>query len=458
VADALGRAETAREVIEVDTAEKRKQVLEALRAIIDPDLGQDIVTLGFVKDLDIDQGQVSFTVALTTPACPLKASFKKLSEEAVEGLPWVTGVSVEMSAQARPKAPRPEGTGLAGVDRVVAVASCKGGVGKSTVAVNLAFELSETGARVGLLDADIYGPSLPTLVKTDDTVLRAVDGKIQPVVHRGVKLISFGYAADQAKAAIMRGPMVSGIISQLANDVDWGPLDYLVVDMPPGTGDIQLTLTQKIAFTGAVIVTTPQKLSYVDVVKGMQMFDTVKVPTLAVVENMSYFVCDSCKERHRPFGKGALERLVAEYGIENAFDLPMQAAVTESCDRGVPLVLAHPTGDLKHRYAQIAGAVVREIERLENNALFKPEVRYEKGRGIVVSTADGGERLVDPADLRRRCRCASCKDEHTGEQILRPEDVADDVYPEEIAPMGNYAVAIRWSDGHRSSIYPYDRL
>lgn len=442
----------------MDTTEKSKQVLDTLRAIIDPDLGQDIVTLGFVRDLDIDQGRVSFTVALTTPACPLKASFKKLSEEAVKALPWVSEVAVEMSAEARPRAPRQEGHGLADVDRIIAVASCKGGVGKSTVAVNLAFELSQTGARVGLLDADIYGPSLPTLVKTEESALRAVGGKIQPILHEGVKLISFGYAADKAKAAIMRGPMVSSIISQLANDVDWGALDYLVVDMPPGTGDIQLTLTQKLPFSGAVIVTTPHKLSFVDVVKGMQMFDTVKVPTLAVVENMSYFICDSCKEKHFPFGKGARKQLAEQYGIENAFDIPMQGIVAETCDRGVPAVLAHPKSDLKHRYTQIAGAVVREIERLERNALSKPVVRYDKAQGIVVSTGDGGERVVDPADLRRRCRCAGCKDEHTGEQILKPEDVPDDVFPEEITPMGNYAVAIRWSDGHSSSIYPYDRL
>jgi DUF971 family protein len=251
--------------------------------------------------------------------------------------------------------------------------------------------------------------------------------------------------------------MVSSIITQLARDTDWENLDYLFVDMPPGTGDIQLTLTQKLPFTGAVIVTTPQKLSFVDVVRGMQMFDTVKVPTLGVVENMSYFDCDHCKERHLPFGKGALGRITEQYGIENAFEIPLLAEVTDTCDRGVPAVIDNPDGDLANRYVQIAGEVVREIERIENGAVPTPAVTYEKGRGIVV-TIDEVERVVDAADLRRRCRCASCKDEFTGEPILNPDDVPDDVYPEEIERMGNYAVAIQWSDGHTSSIYPYERL
>jgi Mrp family chromosome partitioning ATPase/DUF971 family protein len=438
--------------------DKKSEILESLRVVIDPDLGQDIVALGFVKNLSIEDGKVSFTVELTTPACPLKASFKKLCEEAVGKLSWVKSVNVEMSAKQRRQQHTPKESGLANIGRIIAVSSCKGGVGKSTVAVNLAFALKKSGASVGLLDADIYGPSLPTLVKVNDPTLYTQNGKIQPVVHEGVKLMSFGFAADQTQAAIMRGPMVSNIITQLARDTDWGDLDYLVVDMPPGTGDIQLTLTQQIPFTGAVIVTTPQKLSFVDVVKGIQMFETVKVPTLGVVENMSYFVCDNCREKHFPFGKGALERLKEQYGIENAFEIPLISEATISCDKGKPIVLDSPEGDLANCYVQIAGTAVREIERIENGVLFTPTVSYEKGRGIVVAAKDGEERVINPADLRRRCRCASCKDEFTGEPILKPDDVSDDIYPENIEKMGNYAVAIKWSDGHNTSIYPYERL
>jgi len=439
-------------------SDKSREVLDALRTIIDPDLNRDIVSAGFVKNLKIDGGKVSFTVELTTPACPIKASFQKQSEQAVKALPWVKSVAVEMSAQKRPERAPETGAGLAAVARIIAVSSCKGGVGKSTTAVNLAYALAKTGASVGLLDADIYGPSLPTLIQMEDTGLYRSGNLIAPLEFEGLKLMSFGWAADPAKAAVMRGPMVSGIISQLATETDWGALDYLVVDMPPGTGDIQLTLTQRLPFTGAVIVTTPQKLSLVDVVKGMQMFETVKVPTLAVVENMSYFVCPGCREKHFPFGKGAMSRIVEQYGVENTLEVPMVETLTETSDRGLPVVLAMPESEIAHLYEGLAASVVRQVSKLENGALETPEVRFEKGKGIVVSFPSGDSHAIHPAELRRQCRCASCIDEHTGEQILKPEDVPDSVLPLEIEKMGNYAVAIKWSDGHNSSIYPYDRL
>lgn len=439
-------------------SDKSTEVLDTLRTIIDPDLNRDIVSAGFIKNLSIEGGRVSFTVELTTPACPIKERFKKQCEEAVQALGWVKSVDVEMSAQKRPAQQTASAAGLAGVARVIGVSSCKGGVGKSTTAVNLAFSLAQTGAAVGLLDADIYGPSLPTLIHLEDTGLFRRGNLIAPLAYEGVKLMSFGWAADPAKAAVMRGPMVSGIISQLATDTDWGELDYLIVDMPPGTGDIQLTLTQKLPFTGAVIVTTPQKLSFVDVVKGMQMFETVKVPTLAVVENMSYFICPGCKEKHYPFGKGALARIVDQYGIENTLEIPMVETLTETSDRGRPAVLVDPKSEVSQLYASLAAAVVREVSRLENGAVLTPEIHFEKARGIVVAFPSGETRIIAPSDLRRRCRCAACVDEHTGEQILKPDDVAETVQPLEIEKMGNYAVAVKWSDGHTSSIYPYDRL
>lgn len=442
----------------MSTDNKKNEVLDALRTIIDPDLHQDIVSLGFVKDLDIAGGEVSFTVALTTPACPVKESFRKLADEAVGKLDWVKSVHVEMTAQKMaPRGPQ-AAPGLADVAHVIAVSSCKGGVGKSTVAVNLAYALARSGASVGLLDADIYGPSLPTLVAmTDIEGLHMENNLIVPLERDGVKLMSFGYASDPTKAAIMRGPMVSGIIGQLAGDTNWGALDYLIVDMPPGTGDIQLTLTQKLPFTGAVIVTTPQKLSFVDVVRGLQMFDTVKVPTLAVVENMSYFVCGNCKEKHYPFGTGAMTRLKELYGIENAFEIPMSAEISGSSDTGEPTVVTHGDEGLGFYYTNLAGAVVREVARIENKAIVQPTVQYVKGKGIEVTRGDE-TRFVDPADLRRRCACAGCRDEYTGERILKAEDVPDNVMPVEIEKMGNYAVAIKWSDGHTTSIYPYDKI
>jgi DUF971 family protein len=189
----------------------------------------------------------------------------------------------------------------------------------------------------------------------------------------------------------------------------------------------------------------------------MQMFETVKVPTLAVVENMSYFICTSCKEKHLPFGKGAMARISEQYGVSNTLEIPMVEAVTATSDRGLPIVLAEPDAEVSRLYASLAASVVREISRLENGARVQPEISFDKQRGIIFKEASG-ERVIHPADLRRRCRCAACVDEHTGRQILKPEDIKDNVYPMEIEKMGNYAIAVKWSDGHNSSIYPYDRL
>lgn len=426
---------------------------------MDPDLGRDIVTLGFIKNLVIDDGSVTFDLELTTPACPVKDRFVQQCKEALANLDWVTETNVTLTARQRKSAPVDNAPGLKHVSRIIGVSSCKGGVGKSTVAVNLAYALARNGAQVGLLDADIYGPSLPTLVATPEVSgLRQRNNLIEPIEHAGVKLMSFGYAVAENKAAIMRGPMVSGVISQLATTTDWGHLDYLVVDMPPGTGDIQLTLTQQLKFDGAVIITTPQKLSFVDVVKGIQMFDAVQVPTLAIVENMAYFVCDSCDKQHRIFGEGALSRLKEQYGIDNTFEIPLLPEVSIQCDAGTPTILAAPKSPLAAMYQEVANCVVQTSQKLENAAIDKPSVSYSKKDGIVLRRGDNVVKAVAPAELRRRCSCAACRDEHTGAPILDPKTVADDIEPTSIRAMGNYAVAIEWSDGHTSSIYPYDKI
>ncbi|CAN0900173.1 Fe-S cluster assembly factor HCF101, chloroplastic [Linum grandiflorum] len=255
------------------------EVLKALSQIIDPDFGTDIVTCGFVKDLEVDEahGEVSFRLELTTPACPIKDMFEQQANEVVARLPWVKSVNVTMSAQ--PAKPMYAGTlpaGLQTISSIVAVSSCKGGVGKSTVAVNLAYTLADMGARVGIFDADVYGPSLPTMVSPENRMLEMNPEKrtIIPTEYLGVKLVSFGFAGQGR--AIMRGPMVSGVIDQLLTTTEWGELDYLIIDMPPGTGDIQLTLCQVVPLTAAVIVTTPQKLAFIDVAKGVRMFSKLK--------------------------------------------------------------------------------------------------------------------------------------------------------------------------------------
>jgi Mrp family chromosome partitioning ATPase/DUF971 family protein len=438
---------------------RESDVLDSMRHIMDPDLGRDIVSLGFIKNLQITEaGQVSFVVELTTPACPVKEHFRSSCIESVSRLPWVTKVEVTMSAAARSNPLVNKSRGLEKVATIVAVSSCKGGVGKSTVAVNLAYSLSLLGGKVGLFDADVYGPSLPTMVSPARTELFMENELIVPLEYEGVKLMSFGFASPGGGAAIMRGPMVSQVINQLLTTTNWGELDYLVLDLPPGTGDIQLTLTQLIPITAAVIVTTPQQLSYVDVVKGIQMFDKLKVPTVAVVENMSYFQCPGCGTRHHLFGQGARARLVEQFGIRNSFEVPLRPEVSQLSDRGTPVVLADREGPAAAPYREIAASVVQEISKLVHGGIARPKVAYKPGAGILITLASGEQHTVPPADLRRACRCAHCIEEFSGRPLLDPSSVSEAVYPRSMQPMGNYAVAVTWSDGHDSSIYPYETI
>ncbi len=439
---------------------REAEVLDTMRGIIDPDLGRDIVSLGFIQGLEISpEGAVAFRVELTTPACPVKDQFRAACETAVAALPWVRGVTVTMTAQARRGGGMQTGPGLAEVRHIVAVASCKGGVGKSTVAVNLAYALAAQGAAVGIFDADVYGPSLPTMIKAPfDGLFQSPEELILPVSHDGLKLMSFAYASPrQGEPAVMRGPMVTSVINQLLTGTQWGALDYLVIDLPPGTGDIQLTLSQIVPLTAAVMVTTPQEISFIDVVKGIKMFDMMKVPTVAVVENMSFFRCDGCDKEHRLFGTGAMRRLVDQFGIRNAIELPLEPLIASHADEGIPVVRALPEHPVSRIYGQLAEAVVREISRLLYREGPKPQVRYRASQGVLFSDEQGVEHVLPAVVVRRGCRCADCIDEMTGEKRLRDTDVPDDVAPREIGTLGNYAVTVAWSDGH-SSIYPFDML
>ncbi len=351
--------------------------------------------------------------------------------------------------------------GLAGVQRILAVSSCKGGVGKSTTAVNTALALARYGLRVGLLDADVYGPSLPTLLRPEETTLyQSEEGLIQPLDVLNLKVMSFGWIDPEQNrgAAILRGPMVSQVVSQLATRVYWGELDYLVIDFPPGTGDIQLTLTQQLPIDAAIIVTTPQNLSFVDVVKGIQMFDTVKVPTVAVVENMSYFQCGSCGEKQRIFGEGARERLVQQFGFQHTFEIPLDPRLSQMSDEGTPLIASLPEDPISQLYYELAEKVHGEITRLQQENPGIPTLSYNVGQNCEMTYPDGRIIEIPPLDLRYACRCAACVSEYTGEQLLKKEDLDPDVYPTEILPVGQYAASVKWSDDHRSSIYPYDYL
>ncbi|KAG6421140.1 hypothetical protein SASPL_117689 [Salvia splendens] len=441
-------------VTEVSSQTVEAEVLKALSQIIDPDFGTDIVSCGFVKDLDVNKesGKVSFQLELTTPACPVKDMFEQRANEVVAALPWVEKVEVTMSAQpARPRFGSQLPAGLQTISNIVAVSSCKGGVGKSTVAVNLAYTLAGMGARVGIFDADVYGPSLPTMVSPENRLLEMNPEKrtIIPTEYMGVKLVSFGFTGQGR--AIMRGPMVSGVIDQLLTTTEWGELDYLVIDMPPGTGDIQLTLCQVVPLTAAVIVTTPQKLAFIDVAKGVRMFSKLK----AVVENMCHFDADG--KRYYPFGRGSGSQVVQEFGIPNLFELPIRPTLSVYGDSGVPEVVADPQGEVAGTFQDLGVCVVQQCAKIRQQV--STAVTYDKSMKAIrvkVPTSDE-EFYLHPATVRRNDRSAESVDEWTGEQKLQYGDIPEDVEPEEIRPMGNYAVSITWPDGF-NQIAPYDQL
>jgi ATP-binding protein involved in chromosome partitioning len=338
-----------------------QSVLEALRKIIDPDLHQDIVALGFIKDLKIDDGDVAFRIVLTTPACPVKEQMQTQAQALVRALPGVRSVHVQMDAEV------PKGRGLTekvvvpGVRNIVAVSSGKGGVGKSTVAVNLATALARDGARVGLMDADLYGPNAPLMLGIAGAQPVVSGNKLVPNEAHGIKLISIGILKPGDEPMIFRGPILHSLVRQFLGDVLWGELDYLIVDMPPGTGDVQLSLAQLVPVQGAVLVTTPQEVAVADVRRALRMFETVHVPVLGIVENMSYFVAPDTGTRYNIFGAGGGEKLAAQYGVPFLGAIPIGIEVREGGDRGVPVVLSHPDSPQSVAFQRVAEEVARQV-------------------------------------------------------------------------------------------------
>jgi len=336
-------------------------ILDALRQIKDPDLHKDIVTLGFIKDLNIDGGNISFRIVLTTPACPVRDEMKNAAQELVSAIPGVQTVNVTMDAEV------PKGRGLSdkvsvpGVKNIIAVSSGKGGVGKSTVAVNLAVALALDGARVGLMDADVYGPNVPIMLGVDRERPEVDGNKLIPVEAYGVKLISMAILQPGDKPMIVRGPILHGLVKQFLSDVKWGELDYLIVDMPPGTGDVQLSLAQLVPVQGAVLVTTPQEVAIIDVRRALRMFETVAVPVLGVIENMSYFIAPDTGARYHIFGEGGGQKLAQQYGVPFLGSIPMGIEVREGGDKGVPVVIGQPQSPQAQAFRKAAEEVARQV-------------------------------------------------------------------------------------------------
>ena len=446
--------------------EWKDEILKSLSSIIDPDLNADIVSLGFIKNLNLDETtrQLSFDFRLSTPAHPNKHQFQSQCEQAVNDqslFPYTNGNAV-VTLMAPPPITIEEATaangningsregasdvpfGLSQVKAIIAVSSCKGGVGKSTTSVNLAYALSNLGASVGIFDADVYGPSLPTMVTPDYDAVNFIGRQIAPLSREDVKLMSFGYVNDGS--AVMRGPMVTQLLDQFLSLTYWGPLDYLILDMPPGTGDIQLTLSQRLNITAAVIVTTPQELSFVDVERGIEMFDTVNVPCVAVVENMAYLELDqnenddksddetlpidedgmkdaflkalqengnedaknseitnsllkivqesikeaetkqkmNQKEKLRIFGKGHKERLSKQWGIEHTYSIPLMDKIAANGDNGTPFILEYPNSPQTSIYKELAGSVAREVVKIQySKEQNRPSVNYDDEKNIL---------------------------------------------------------------------------
>jgi ATP-binding protein involved in chromosome partitioning len=341
-------------------------VLEILRPVQDPELGKSLVELNMIRNIKIDNGDVSFTLVLTTPACPLREFIVEDCQKAVKQLPGVEKVSVDVTAETPKQKDLPNRTGIKGVKNILAISSGKGGVGKTTVAVNVAVALAQMGAKVGLIDADIYGPNTPTMLGLGNAKVMVQKGEsgevLEPSFNHGVKLVSMGFLIDPDQPVIWRGPMLNGIIRQFLYQVEWGDLDYLLVDMPPGTGDAQLTLTQSVPMAGAVIVTTPQTVALLDSRRGLKMFQQLGVPVLGIIENMSYFIPPDLPEKQYDlFGSGGGEKTSKELGIPLLGCIPLEISLREGGDIGIPIVVAAPESASAKALTAIASSIAAKV-------------------------------------------------------------------------------------------------
>src|SRR5918994_1190695 len=336
-------------------------VLGALTVVKDPDLHRDIVSLGFIKNLRIDDGRVAFSIELTTPACPVKEQMREQAHAAVSALPGVTAVDIEMTASVRAVA-GPDGTRapIDGVKNVIAVGAGKGGVGKTTVAVNLAIALAKCGSRVGIIDGDIYGPNVPIMLGIN-TQLTTDGKKIIPAEKHGLQVISMGFMTSDEAPVIWRGPMLHGAIQQFFREVRWNNLDYLIVDMPPGTGDVALSLSQTVPVAGSIVVTTPQQVSLADSRRAVAMYKKLNIPPLGIIENMSHFVCPNCRHESDIFGAGGGERMAQDLGVPFLGRVPIYQPIREGGDSGVPLAISEPDSPAARAFMAAAEQAAAQV-------------------------------------------------------------------------------------------------
>jgi ATP-binding protein involved in chromosome partitioning len=347
------------------SAVSRDDVIAALATVRDPELHRDIVSLNMVKELEIDGGAVRLKVELTTPACPLKDAIEQDVRQALGRVPGVTAVTVEWDARVQASVPREGQQPIDGVRNIIAVASNKGGVGKSTIAANLAVALARTGARVGIVDADITGPNLPTMFGLAHGLQSQSREGLRPIERYGVQVVSLGFLLPKGTPIVWRGPMIGSGVRQLLRDVPWEDLDYLIVDLPPGTSDASMSLAQDVPVAGVVIVSTPQDVSIEDAMKAVAMFEKLNVPVFGMVENMSYFIAPDTGKQYDIFGHGGAQKAAEELGIDFLGEIPIEPAVREGADSGIPVVFGHPESTSAKAIERIAGNVAARISVLQ---------------------------------------------------------------------------------------------
>jgi ATP-binding protein involved in chromosome partitioning len=341
-----------------------QDVLRALSLIQDPDLHRDIVSLGFVQKPEISGDSVSVRIVLTTPACPVRESMQREAEDLLRDLPGVRNVTVTMEANVMQHRTS-QGKPIEGVRNIIAIASNKGGVGKSTVASNLAVALATLGARVGLMDADITGPNIPTMMGIGQGAHAETPGGLRVEERHGVKVCSIGFVLPRGTPVVWRGPMIGTAVRQLLHDIDWGELDYLLIDLPPGTSDASMSMAQEAPISGVVIVSTPQDVALEDAAKAVGMFDKLNVPVFGVIENMSYFICPHCGERSDIFGHGGARSAAEDLGLEFLGELPLDPATRQAADAGEPIVVAQPESPQAAAFLDVAKQVAARCSVLE---------------------------------------------------------------------------------------------
>lgn len=445
-------------------------VLDSLRKVTDPTSGRDLVSMGMVVNIRVQQGKVSFDVYVSAQAEAHMDTIRQQCVKAVKAIPGVEAVMPNLFKKPKPRVVH-GAQAIPGVNHVIVVGSGKGGVGKSTSSVNLAMALKKLGHSVGLLDADIYGPSVPTMLAKNFPVSEEAqqptmdDNLIVPFDMQGVKVISLGLLIGKGQPTVWRAPMATKMIQQFLLGVKWGDLDYLIVDLPPGTGDIQLTLSQQSNITGSIVVTTPQKVAIEVAKKGLLMFQHVGVPILGIIETMSGFGCAECGAVTSIFGSGGAQVLADESSVPLLGQIPVDAALVKACDEGEPIVLRDPKSPSAMAYMQSAAKIVAAVEAQSNVTsqevaplAVEPLPSADGKHKLAIYWSDGMKYVYETHALRFACPCAMCVDEFSGERKITENAIAPDIALEKALPVGRYGVNLVWNDKHSTGIFTYRYL